>query len=515
MDMMKITFAGCFGTDPFSKMVHELKLLRHSRLEAMYLHAARFYGFRGPKQVPAFSQFNDAMNFAGYSSGVRYLKSMFIAWFSAHHIYIDRIMSSQSAKVLKGDHTYKAVDHQGRLPGGEPIHEAIDMYSLVNEDEEVRAYGLILTQSFSPLTGLYKHMQIELPRHGYGPTQILHTDNPRAEQNWHEKTTPTLAHNVQHIFLDPFRDLPAFAPSVLPHFFLNSSNQIDTIFNDLFGLILTSEPLLIAIAVKYSDQKIHLLQIRTVLNIYIFEMSPQHIPPCLKSLLTNPRVIKVDHRIRLVVKQLLKLWNISFPDCSLVDIGQIAKLKGMVKDPSSSLRTLAGSVLKHFIPEPDEFMHRGSVGLPLQDNQVRPGQLVSLVISRCEMARGKLVAHDGHWSVPGVAGNTKITPAYTVIQLTDVLFSGFLVSKHKQIPQWLLDHGGHAVILKRTLRTRAVDPPLPATDDSSLGIPASLDILLSQTEMVPTVTFTTAISASPADVRANFVWCLTFFPFVL
>ncbi|KAJ6547247.1 hypothetical protein B0H19DRAFT_1266182 [Mycena capillaripes] len=440
---------------------------------------------------------------------------MFIAWFSAHHIYIDRIMSSQSAKVLKGDHTYKAVDHQGRLPGGEPIHEA--MYSLVNEDEEVRAYGLTLTQSFSPLTGLYKHMQIELPRHGYGPTQILYTDNPRAERNWHEKTTPALAHNVQHIILDPFRDLPAFTSSVLPHFFLNSSNQIDTICNDLLGLIPTSEPLLIAIAVKYSDQKIHLLQLRTVQNIYIFELgfisAPLHIPPCLKSLLTNPRIIKVGHRIRLAVKQLSKLWNISFPDRSLVDIGRIAKLKGMVKDPSSSLRTLAGSVLTHVIPEPDgncswegdisdetikelnrevdcvwilnaELMRRGSVGLPLQDNQVQPGQLVSLVISQREMARGKLVAHDGHWSVPGVVGNTKITPAYTVIQLTDVLFPSFLVSKHKQTLQWLLDH---------------VDPPLPATDDSSLGIPAPLDIPLSQPEMVPAANFTTAISASQVD----------------
>jgi hypothetical protein len=148
---MKATFSGRFGADPFSKMVRELKVLHHNRLETMYYCAAFHYGFHGPEQVPRFSMFNDPQGYAGHAPSTRYFKSMFTAWFSAHRLLMDRVMSSQSATIIKADHTYKVlfihtllslpadisktIDHQSCLPGGEPINVA--MYSIVNSDEEV------------------------------------------------------------------------------------------------------------------------------------------------------------------------------------------------------------------------------------------------------------------------------------------------------------------------------------------------------------------------------------------
>ncbi|KAJ7635433.1 hypothetical protein B0H17DRAFT_1217277 [Mycena rosella] len=134
MDTMKITFAGRFGADPFSKMVRELKYLRHSHLEAMYLHPALHYGLRGTPKIPPFSSFKNRIGFAGYTPSTKYLKSMFISWFASHRLHIDRIMSSLSGRILKADHMFKTVDHQGRLPGGEPIHTAL--YNAVNDSEE-------------------------------------------------------------------------------------------------------------------------------------------------------------------------------------------------------------------------------------------------------------------------------------------------------------------------------------------------------------------------------------------
>ena len=106
---------------------------------------------------------------------------------------MDRVMSSQSATIIKADHTYKVlfihnllstadisqtIDHQSCLPGGEPINQA--MYSVVNTDEEVRTYAFTLTQSFPPLREVYERMQAELLRHGHPPTRLLYTDNPRS-----------------------------------------------------------------------------------------------------------------------------------------------------------------------------------------------------------------------------------------------------------------------------------------------------------------------------------------------
>jgi hypothetical protein len=55
------------------------------------------------------------------------------------------------------------------------------MYSIMNSNEEVRAYAFTLTQSFPPLREVYERMQAELQRHGHPPTQLLYTDNPQGK----------------------------------------------------------------------------------------------------------------------------------------------------------------------------------------------------------------------------------------------------------------------------------------------------------------------------------------------
>ncbi|KAJ7812191.1 hypothetical protein B0H14DRAFT_3753374 [Mycena olivaceomarginata] len=107
LDVMKATFAGHFGTDPFSKMVRELKMLHHDRLETMYYCAAMHFGLRDPEQVPSFSKFEDPLGYVGCAPSRQYFESMFTAWFSIHRGLIDRVMSSLSATIIKADHTYK------------------------------------------------------------------------------------------------------------------------------------------------------------------------------------------------------------------------------------------------------------------------------------------------------------------------------------------------------------------------------------------------------------------------
>jgi hypothetical protein len=107
LDVMKVTFTGHFGADPFSKMVRKLKILHHDSLETMYYCAAMHFGLRGPEQVPSFSKFEDPLGYAGYAPSRQYFKFMFTAWFSIHRGLIDHVMSSLSATIIKADHMYK------------------------------------------------------------------------------------------------------------------------------------------------------------------------------------------------------------------------------------------------------------------------------------------------------------------------------------------------------------------------------------------------------------------------
>ncbi|KAJ7227290.1 hypothetical protein GGX14DRAFT_555855 [Mycena pura] len=483
MDMMKITFAGRFGPDPFSKMVRELKYLRHSRLEAMYLHAALHYGLRG-EQIPSFSPFRNPMGFAGYAPSTKYLKSMFIAWFSSHRLQIDRIMQAISLTV----------DHQGRLPGGEPIHTAL--YDAVNTDEE----------GFAPLEGMYERVQLELPRHGHGPTEVIYCDNPRSERAWHERVTPSLQRNVQHIVVNPFEDLPKYELSLVP-VFASSPDRIDTLCDEIVqSLPADGDSIYVALSLGLVNNKIHVIQLRTKSSIYVLDVTTcSRPPPSLLSVLTHPRIIKFGHSIVLSTRHLAAAWKISVPSSTLVDLGKLSKLKGAANEPNCSISTLCGAILKRQLCEPESLdlassiaaqtnmlaiyvdcvwaiqnvlMDTGSVGIALQPNQHHAGQPVALVISNKLLAWGELVAHNGTLTIPNTSDSVKVTPAYSVIKLTKLFVPGHMISKHNQTLEWLDANGGHAVVQTRTLRSRAPEPPHPATESVNveLGIPAPVVI---------------------------------------
>ncbi|KAJ7195718.1 hypothetical protein B0H12DRAFT_1169101 [Mycena haematopus] len=516
MDVMKATFAGHFGADPFSKMVRELKVLHHDRLEAMYYCAALHFGFRGPKQVPQFSKFDDPLSYAGYAPSTRYLKSMFAAWFSAHRVLIDRVMSSLSAAIIKADHTYKTIDHQCCLPGGEPIHSA--MYSTVNTDEEVRAYAFTLTQSFPPLREVYERMQIELRRHGHSQTQLMYTDNPRAERKFHESVNPSLCEGVRHIVLDPFKDLPPFKPSGVSINYFSSQPAIDSACDGILETLSSLPPgetLIISLAIKCSAEALNMIQVRFSEKAYVFRVaqmkSKAHVPACLLSILTNKQIVKIGPCIRQSMQSISAAWSMPDSDfinsSSVVDLSHIAKVKGVLSDVTSSLPTLAGTVLKQSLPDfayisthdwngditeddvqklvqevdcisqiYERLMKIDSVGLPLQPSQIRAGQLVTLVIGKAPLVEGELVAHNGSWPSPSDANvQMKISTASTVIKLTKLLVPGFIVARHGQTLQWLMDHGEHAIVQIRTLRSRSVTPPHPSDHDTSLGVPAPMN----------------------------------------
>ncbi|KAJ7708598.1 hypothetical protein B0H14DRAFT_3525378 [Mycena olivaceomarginata] len=304
LDVMKATFAGHFGADPFSKTVRELKVLHHDRLETMYYCAALHFGFRGPNNVFQFLKFEDPLGYAGYAPSRQYFKSMFTAWFSVHRTFIDRVMSSLPATIIKADHTYKSISAAWSMPSA----AFIDSASIINLSHVAKVKGAV-SDANGPL--------------------------------------PTLAGTVIKKSLSNFSYLSA------------SEWSID---------------------VKEDGVK---------------------------------KLAEEVDCISLIYETLMKL---------------------------------------------------DSVGLPLQPSQVCAGQLVTLVIGKAPLAEGELVAHDGTWPSPSGGGSMKVTPAYTVIKLINVL-PGYVVAKHSQTLKWLMDNGGHAIVQIRTLRSRSLTSPHPSDYD--------------------------------------------------
>jgi hypothetical protein len=107
--MMANTFASRFGPAPFTKLVSEIQLRHHAEREIQYLAAAEHFGFYGKSQIPPFSAFHSSMEYAGLNISVKYIANVFIEWFNSVRIYFERVMASQGAIRLAGDHTFSVI----------------------------------------------------------------------------------------------------------------------------------------------------------------------------------------------------------------------------------------------------------------------------------------------------------------------------------------------------------------------------------------------------------------------
>ncbi|KAJ3831262.1 hypothetical protein F5878DRAFT_647793, partial [Lentinula raphanica] len=349
------------------------------------------------------------------------------------------------------------------------------------------------------------------------------------ERDFHERVTESLTNNVVHIS----RTGSATADNAAryPDFKLDSATVVE-FYNDFMLInnacesvlerveaLASTDTLVVALSISKTVQKsLHSIQLRTSDKIFVFEilhLMPAKVPPCLRSILTSSRITKIGHGI--VESILCIAAALDLPDVESIasrngpflDLGQLAKVKGVVQDAYTSLESLARAILKKALPDiPDislpapvfglthwsrssalridvmwqmylSLIQFRSVGLRLQPSETQIGQLVTLVAACKEVAEGVILDHNGTVEVVmdeiGTTAQLKITPAYSLVQINKVFVPGSILAKHKQTIQWIFEHGQKAVVQTRTLRSRSAIPPLPIDSSSSsiLGIPAS------------------------------------------
>ncbi|KAF9011458.1 hypothetical protein BDZ89DRAFT_1167536 [Hymenopellis radicata] len=520
------------GPSPFAELVCELQSRFHAQNELMYYAAALHFGLHGEDQVPAFSWFDDPDGFAGSPPSTSYLKAMYTDYIGAHRIYMDRVQATLPLDIAKGDHTFDVLKYMGGVKG-EKIWKAA--YNLVNQFEEVRAESLTLTKSMLFLREMLEKVQVSLKAVGHRPTALLYTDSPQLEQGFHETIMASLAENVQHV--TKWTDLPPLQKSSVENGLVYSFSEDSMMIEDLAADILEEASKLpptsvyvVALGIKFhftSERvpQLDVIQIRTQSRVLVLQVSAlnarSHFVPSLKAIFTSPSIIKVGFQIQQTLSTIadalslddLKRTAQRSSNPVFVDMGQFAKLAGIIEDPQMTLHGLVGAVLsKSFIPRSSDTwfdtldmssvdslyletdcvwqlwsslsMHE-SVGLRLQPDQVKThGQLVTLVHGCKAVARGSVEGHHpGYLDAAMADGETRrinITASRSLIRITEVLVPHALHTLHHQTIEWIFTHGKQAVVTTSQLRSRNATPPiravglpmgfaLPAPDSSTLA----------------------------------------------
>ncbi|KAF8188822.1 hypothetical protein K438DRAFT_1764080 [Mycena galopus ATCC 62051] len=284
-------FSSRVGPAPYAELYSESQRRAHAERELIWLAAAEHHGFT---DLPPFSSFDDRLGYGGSSMSVKYIRAMFVDWFSAHRIFMDRCMAANSGLKLANDHTFWVVEHTGKLKG-ESVHTAL--HSVVNEWEEVRSTILCLTKSMTFVEGTHQGIEQGLKEHGHKPTQVVYSDQPQVERSFHEKLMPSLREGVEHVTI--YSGLPPLELSKdLPIEFARDSHSIQALCSEILEAAASnpSGHFLLAVSTKSNGcnsvaAKLHIIQFRTSKTVYILQVTafqrPTDVVSCLHSVLTS------------------------------------------------------------------------------------------------------------------------------------------------------------------------------------------------------------------------------------
>lgn len=86
----------------------------------------------------------------------------------------------------------------------------------------------------------------------------------------------SLCENVEHIVLDPFRNLPLFMPSNIPVVFCSTQTFIDSACDNILESLLSLGPkdtLVLSLAVKCIADSLTIIQLCSPTKVYVFQVS--------------------------------------------------------------------------------------------------------------------------------------------------------------------------------------------------------------------------------------------------
>ncbi|KAK6993005.1 hypothetical protein R3P38DRAFT_3372035 [Favolaschia claudopus] len=520
LSLMRGVFNSRCGPKPFADVLSEMHHLDHGQRELIYLAALRSSPTAVPTSPEQFSAYNDKLRFCGSTPSPNYCKAVFVDWLQAHRPYYDRIVKSFIYALIK----------LLALLNGVQTHVAL--YTVVNEYEEIRGQYLVLTKELSYVEECYKKIARSLELHGHEPTQLMWSDNARAERSFHERCLPSLKNGVVHIGQNAYSHLPLLTLDSEQFTFLSQPDLIDAACFQILRRVEYSK-VMVTLAIQYNMQPdgqgglvaahghpgVDLIGLATAEDMYLFKISDlksvAHAPPNLIALLSSDRVVKLGYQVDAQFRRLEDLWNLqAAANTSSIDIGRLAKTKGVVSDSKASFSTLVGCVLGRSIAENNtiQLSHWGSsnltpsqlsfvavklhaahcignslmrdpsVGLPIYS--IIPGTLVDIRGGATKIvARGQILEQPATGSlIPVQHGmgdfekKVKLTAHRVLVQVDEVLIPGYEPALHKLA----LGNFGPApfniIMMRSMVVTRKRVPPVRVpTSQEGFSMPESLE----------------------------------------
>ncbi|KAJ7060532.1 hypothetical protein C8F01DRAFT_988939, partial [Mycena amicta] len=362
------------GLTPHSweRILRELHLRNRDLAEQVYLHALKAIDpDHLPIPLPIFSQHSDRAGFAGFSPSRWYISQLYVDYLNYLKPYHDQAMSAIPATIIRWDRSYKTIKYIARLDG---VRVFGSLWTVTNGSEQIRQMLLTPTDHLHYIEKPLRDMVHSLHLHGHPPIALAWTDNVAADRPFAERVIPTLRldHNRQGTTLfpsatiSPELELSAHLASTVALIQLTCTDLMSAIGDES-----TNQTLTVGLAIQWDWQasaaghfpaaliQLVIHQQAYLLQTYLLH-KPELVPSSLKALLLSDRIRKVGYHTNGNFQLLCLLWELKLSDgetaatCGWIDIGTLAKSKGLIPKPQLSLSEISEAVLRRSLHDQQE-----------------------------------------------------------------------------------------------------------------------------------------------------------------
>ncbi|KAJ7661811.1 hypothetical protein B0H17DRAFT_1144535 [Mycena rosella] len=331
----------------WERILRELHVQNRDLAEQSYLHALKHCR---PSQLPStltpFSSFADREGFAGHVKP-----------------HQDQAMAAVPLTIAKWDQSYKVIKYIVRLNG---VRVFGSLWMMTNEFEQIRQMIFTPTQHLHRIEHPLQDVVRSLHEHGHQPVSLVWTDNLKADHLFAERIIPTLRVRDTLSLINntsyPAVEIPQSLTVHTASSELLICNACSTIMSAI-GDETTGKTISVGFSIQWdwqASQAGHfpaaMMQIVTSNIVYLLQIykisDPAKVPETLKALLFSNRVIKVGYHVQGDLDILALLWDLKkshTKESGWVDIGVLAKSKGLIPSPSASFLKISEAVLRRNI----------------------------------------------------------------------------------------------------------------------------------------------------------------------
>ncbi|CEP11895.1 hypothetical protein [Parasitella parasitica] len=353
-DLLRPCMQNSMGPQRFQKVLREMHVLRHDRLELQYLLSA-FSKKSGVLHFQAFepySTFDDPTKYAGYVPTAAYFRTLYTAIIQQLQPKMDKQIMLLDGKVLKGDHSFKFPKHMAKI---EEAGVFTALYTVTNEYEEIVHQVLVPSKSLLYLKHSLQKMKEAYELYGHAMPVAFFTDNVKSDKAFFESIFESLkvAPVIQSSESIPSESLKL--PEDTHVEYINRDiermdDKIKSLTDSLNADNAAGKKAVVGFDMEWNDERgnfVDLIQLAYDKTIYVLHIdrSWDHLPNYLTGLLRNRSFKKVGRNIGGDFARLKRMFH--FESTEKIELGSFCSRRKIVANGTASLSTLSFQLLGH------------------------------------------------------------------------------------------------------------------------------------------------------------------------